>query len=151
MPTLVNEQYEAEKVIYSTLAADATIQAGVGGASSPRIYAREAPPNTSGAYILFRQQSPGVDVRASGRAGAGRIMATPLYLIEAIGQETSYSSLAALALRIDQLFEGLRGANATISYAVQREMPWQLTELDGPTQRWLRIGGFYRWYITSAT
>lgn len=144
MTTFV-ELFEADSWLQSTLSGDATITSLVGS----RIYSWDVPIGTSSPYITFHPQSPGIDVRASGRLGSGRIMTTPLYLIRAIGSVNDWATLKPIALRIDQLLEGT--TNATVNgnhIAVQRESPFQLVEHDAAQQSWRHLGGLYRLYIS---
>lgn len=145
--TLFAELFEADQWLYTTLAGDATIAAAVG----TRIYSWQAPPLTSGPYIVYQEQSPGNDIRASGRVGTGRIMTTPLYLVRVIGPFNSLSTLQSIALRIDQLLEGITTATVNGNHiSIQRESPFSLVEQDGVQQTYRHLGGMYRFYISGA-
>lgn len=144
MPAFV-ELTEADDWLYGVLSGDATLAALVGS----RIYSWETPPNTGSPYVIFHPQSPGVDVRASGRLGTGRVFTTPLYLVRAIAAVTDWATLKPIALRIDQLIEGVNITTVNGNHiSVQRESPFQLVQHDGTQQRWRHLGGLYRFYIS---
>lgn len=143
MPLFV-ELYEADQWLYGTLAGDSTLAGLVSG-----IFDTEAPPNQTGVYVVFNVQSPGVDVRASGRLGTGRIVTTPLYLVRAIGATTAETTIKAAALRFDQLLEGITTATVNGNHiSWQRESPFKHVEHQGPQQKWRHLGGLYRAYIS---
>jgi hypothetical protein len=104
----------ADAWIKATLAADG----GAGGATtlvSGRLY-QDIAPRASGGYagagypmIVWQQQSPMAAINA---LGAQYVDSEGLYLIKAIGETQSYSSLAAIARRIYVLFHAKEAAIA---------------------------------------
>lgn len=142
------ELTEVDTWLYSTFTGDATLMSYL---SAPGVYSWYAPPLTTGKYLVYQMQSPGNDVRASGRMGTGIIMSTPLYLCRVIGASDSCTDLEAASLRMHQLIEGITAVTANGNYiAVQREQPYQAVQVLGPQQRYRHLGGYYRLYIYGA-
>jgi hypothetical protein len=103
MRRTLNEPVAADQWIYSTLKADSTLTALIGGATSPRIYNEQAPQNgTATVYpcVIYQMQSA-VDLQI---VGPRRFWTNMLYLVRGVNETGSYSgSLLTIAERIDEV------------------------------------------------
>lgn len=142
--TVISELTRLERFIYQLLTGDGTV-AGIIGT---RCYAGIGPQsNATFPYVVYTMISPGEDARG---AGATRIMARPLYLIEAVGMSGSVATLQTLADRMETLLQGIRGgtADATIQFC-HREGPHRLTTVEPPGSTvYQHIGGRWRFGVS---
>jgi hypothetical protein len=143
MPAYI-ESAEARKYTIAKLSGSAVLTAACGS----KFYSWKAPAGALGPYIVFHPQSPGNDLRAAGRLGAGRILTDPLYLIRAIAQVNDFASLEPLAVEIDHLFEAQTGSTSLCRISSVRERDFEQLDDDGPAQQWRHLGGLYRFTIT---
>ena len=121
--------------LYATLSADATLVGLVAG----RVYDSVAPQGAVLPCIVFQHQGAH-DVRGN---GPGRIMASTVYLVKAIGQGSSFTALEAIANRVDVLLQGQSGSNTKGQCWAVREQPFKLAETDEGIQ-YRHLGGLYR-------
>lgn len=128
-----------KKYIYSTLNGDEVIQQKVGS----RIYEDRAPLSAQYPFIIFQNQ----DIKDISAVGAYRLLVEYYVIIKAVDQVASYSSLEAIADRIEYLFHGTNGENEGIKVLFsKRERPFEMPEQDGEKQ-FRHLGGFYRFYV----
>jgi hypothetical protein len=129
----------AETWLYSKLSADATLL----GLVSTRIYGYVAPPQTTYPLVIYQYQA-GHDV---GGVSAVRIMSQEVYVVKAVGRDTSFSTLKPIAKRIDELLHRASGSTADGQVlACVREQPFRMVEVeDGIEYRYL--GGIYRIFV----
>lgn len=140
----MNEPFAVDTWIYSTLKADSTLTALIGGSTTPRIYNPLAPQETTPVYpmVLIQMQSA-VDMMG---VGPYRIWSDMLYLVRGVHETTSYGgNLLTIAERIDTVLHA--AASATNAYGIVwncvREQPFRLPDVrDGRNFR--HFGGIYR-------
>lgn len=131
----------ADKWIYATLSADATLLPLIGG----RVYDTLAAAGTALPYVVFSYQG-GYDVRGNGPI---RVLHSGLYLVKAIGQGTSFATLAPIAARIDALLHAKHGVNTDGDAWAVREQPFKYLEIDNGVQ-YRHLGGLYRVWVQGA-
>jgi hypothetical protein len=134
------ETNAAEKWIYATLAADATLTGLVG----TRIYRNRVPQDVTSPYpcVVFAYLS-GRDRRG---VGTWRAWSNTLYVVRGIDEtENSLGPLKTVADRIDAVLHGASGATSEGTvWAAVREEPYSLSE-EGPGGRiFEHLGGIYR-------
>ncbi len=141
---MANEAGNGFTFLYALLSGDATLTGLVSG-----IYRDVAPPLSTPDWLVLGHQS-GVDV-LSGMAS--RIMSTNLFRVLAVGPESDYGNLKAIADRADALLmpsgKPLRSTSAggVAILACYREQPLALPETvpgSGSGPAWLNLGGLYR-------
>jgi hypothetical protein len=105
-------------------------------------YPDVAPPDAVAPYIVYSMQSGGSDLIA---LGAKRIWSDMLFQVQAVDQQSDYTSVATLALEIDTALHGqvYQSAGGGTVYECIREAPIQYTEIDGHVT-WKHKGGLYR-------
>ncbi len=125
--------------LYGKLSGDETLAGLVGS----RIYEDVAPPKAAYPLIVYHVQD-GHDV--NGVAGA-RILTQEVYVVKAVHRDTSYSSLKAIAKRIDELIHTASGQTTDGDLvACIREQPLKFLAIeDGVEYR--HLGGIYRLWI----
>ena len=147
---MANEAASGFTFLYSYLSGDATLAALVTG-----VYRDLAPVGTQPDWLVVGHQS-GVDTMTS---TAVRLMARNLYRILAVGPESHYTNVAAIANRVDAL---LMPSDMPLRYtssggvsilAAYREQPLALSEIvpgaaQGPN--WINLGGLYRLEFAAA-
>ena len=97
---MANEPFAADQWIYSTLKADATLTALIGGATSPRIYsdlAPQGPPLPVLPYVIYQMQSA-VNLMI---VGPRSFWANMTYIVKGVNETLSYGGpLLTIAERI---------------------------------------------------
>jgi hypothetical protein len=135
------EMTVADGWIYTTLKADSTLTALIGGSSAPRIYRGMAPLNATFPCVVFFYQPGGQDVRG---VGTINIMANGWWVIKAIDRDSSASDAATIAARIYTVLHGKSGTNVL---ACTREEPINYVELlDGA--QYQHVGGVYKLIVS---
>ena len=132
----MSELAAIDRWLVAVLTGDSTLH----GLVADRIFDGIAPQGTLAPYIICQTQAPH-DVAG---VGAVRIMVESVSIIKCLAEGTSYSTLHAIANRIDALLHKASGTNAdgTVLGCV-REMPFKMAETtEGKEYRWL--GGVYR-------
>lgn len=141
---MANEAGNGFAFLYATLNSDATLTALLTG-----IFRDVAPPATAPDWLVIGHQS-GADVLSG---TANRIMSGNLYRLFAVGPETDYTNLKAIADRVDTLLmpagNPLRSTSAggVSILACYREQPLAISETvpgSGSGAAWLNLGGLYR-------
>jgi hypothetical protein len=141
---MANEAASGFTFLYSLLSGDGTLAALVSG-----VFSDYAPAATAPDWVVLGHQS-GVDTLT---ATAVRRLSRNLYRILAVGPESHYTNLVAIANRFDALLmpadNPLRNATSggVTVLAAYREQPLALAETVpgsafGPA--WLNLGGLYR-------
>ena len=144
----MNESVAADQWIYSTLKADSTLTALIGGATSPRIYNEQAPQTGTVFPCVIYQMQSAVDLMW---VGPRRVWSDMLYLVRAVQETSSYGgSILTIAERIDETLHATPNGD-TNSYGViwtcVGEQPFRLPEVrDGRNFR--HFGRIYRIYAS---
>lgn len=127
----------AEKWLYATLSADATLAGLVGD----RISGTLSPELLPTPYVTFLLQSP----RDIIGVGGVRISTDNLYIVKGVAQTSTWDDLTSIANRIDYLIHrpGSTMIQGTGSLTCIREMVHQMAEVDEGLQ-YRHLGGIYR-------
>jgi hypothetical protein len=132
----------AEQWLHGMLAGDAQLVALLPKypGASPAIYGYVAPENVPYPVVIYSYQS-GDDVYGSGKM---RIMSQLVYQVKAVGAGATFSVLAPVADRIDELLHGAFGSVAGLSVlSCMRRAPVAYAEIDNGIQ-YRHLGGLYR-------
>jgi len=127
--------------IWDAIQADATLLAALGGLPYPRIYADEAPQGAAVPMVLYAFLGGSDQLVGSSR------LSNALFLVRAVGEGTSYSTIEDIADRVDNRLTnvgagGIFFRDIHILSAV-REQPHQRKDAAfGVTT--IYLGGFYR-------
>ena len=141
---MANDAGNGFTFLFSLLSADSTLMALIKG-----IFRDVADQGTLPDWVVIGHQA-GQDVMS---ATANRIMSPNLYRLFAVGPESDYANLLAIANRIDTLLHPsgnpLRNTTAggVAILACYREQPLAISEtVPGSAQgpAWLNLGGLYR-------
>lgn len=142
------EVTELKNFLYDTFAGDATLQADLGGATNPRVYADQIPQTVldSGNVALFyRVQSPGTDVNG---VGTVRLAAEPLIYVAAVRKGQPNATQKAVDARADALLKEVRATTSGAHLiSLQREMPVDRAYFDSANNRFHDLGGLWRAYV----
>lgn len=125
--------------LQSELAGDTTIT----GIVAERVYGDSADPDASYPFIVHQFQG-GADVQG---VGPNRIMISGLWLVRAVAQTRTWTSLAPAADAIDTVLQGNLGGPAGSDGAVfsaVRERPFKLIEDIEGGEQIRQLGGLYR-------
>lgn len=127
----------AEKWLYATLSADATLA----GLVADRISGTLSPELLELPYVTFLMQSS----RDVSEVSGIRISTDNLYIVKAVGQTSTWDDLAPIASRIDYLIHrpGSVMIQGSGSLTCIREMVHQQAEVDEGLQ-YRHLGGIYR-------
>lgn len=149
---MANEAASGFTFLYSLFSGDATLMAlpGMSG-----VFRDIAPATTVPDWVVVGHQS-GIDTLT---ATAVRRLSRNLYRILAVGPESDYANLLAIANRVDALLmpgdTPIRNATSggVTILAAYREQPLALSEIvpgavQGPN--WLNLGGLYRLEFAAA-
>lgn len=145
----MNEPVAADQWIYSTLKADATLTALIGGSTSPRIYNEQVPQNGTPIWpcVIYNMQSA-VNVMI---VGPRQFWASMLFLVRGVHETSSYGgNLLTIAERIDTALHATPNG-ATNAYGIVwscvLEQPFRLPEVrDGRNFR--HAGAIFRIYAS---
>lgn len=140
----VHELVSAEQWLYATLSGDATLA----GYAPGGVFADQAPDGTETPYVIFTDQSGGVD---SLTMNAIRVLSNPLYQVIAVAEASKFASVASAASRIDDLLKRTDGtATGGAILSCYREQPLIKSETIN-TQKWKSVGGLYRLLLVQTT
>lgn len=133
---MASETDRVAQWLYGLLSADGTLAPLIG----TRIYEFLAPQGTAYPYVVFHPVAP----RDVNSIGSGRVMVGGTWDVMAYDQSRSYTTLTAIASRIDVLLQGARTSQSWgYIFAAVREEPRKTLELiEGLQVRGL--GGTYR-------
>lgn len=138
MPGL--ETLAADQTIKDILTGDATLDAILNG----RVYENSVPDETPMPYVLL-DDTAAEDIKG---VGGIRMMVDTVYLVRAVANTDNYDSLKPIAIRIDQLLEGVSRTDSDgYQITVDRIGPYRLTEQVG-SRTFRSLGGTYRIWIT---
>lgn len=128
----------AETWLYTTLKANATLTALIGGSTTPRIYSAVVPQGAALPAVVFQQMS-GEDLLT---LNAYRVWSDLVYLVKGIAQAGGFVALDGIAAQIDVSLHRVSGTGVAACY---RERPFTYVEpetADG--QQYRHLGGIYR-------
>lgn len=109
-----------------------------------RVYSYPAPAKAARPYVVIRTR-PGRDRRPlNGVGGIGLVEAD----IVAVGDGNDLEALEPVADRIDELFGGIRTTAAGMLIRGRRELPIVEPEVLMGTNRFSRLGGSYRFWVS---
>jgi len=143
----LNEPVAADQWIYSTLKADATLTALIGGSAAPRIYNEQAPQGngTTPIYplIIYQMQSA-VDLMW---VGPRRVWSDMLYLVRGVAETSSYGgNLLTITERIDETLHATPNGDTNaygVIWTCVGEQPFRLPEVQGG-RNFRHFGRIYR-------
>lgn len=141
---------ETARYLKSQLGSNATILAQGQG----RVYTVSPGANTKGLYVLVTLPPGGQDVYGAGRGnptgGSGyRVLTELVATIRACGQVSDFADLEPMAKAIDdELADAVRD-NGVARFDSCSLEPFMLEEPDGPTGRWLQLGGIYKIVVSA--
>lgn len=139
---MANEVHLTSEFIYHRLLADAALTALVNG----RIYHEFA--GSAALYphvlILFRA---GTDVNTVG--AGGRIFTKPLFLVEAVTQESTWATAQQIADRLEVALQGVGGTFGTLNVGpLYGEAPLRRLEITPEGQRLNHLGRSWRTMVS---
>lgn len=122
--TVISEPTRAERWLYLQMTSDPTI-AGIVGA---RVFSGVAPVGTQFPFVIISLLAPGDDVYGNGPT---IIWSRLTYLVKAVTQANSLTSLQTLVDRIQAVLHATRGgtSDAAIDYCV-RKRPFRMTQYE---------------------
>ena len=132
--------------ITNRLTSDATLATLCGTTTAGmahRVYHTIAPHGATEPYIIFNEQSPGVDTQT---INGNIIFTRPLYTITVHKTNGSFNDLKDIASRMHALLHQGKGTALTGTIHCVRERPFLLTVPDGDVM-YHRLGGQYRLWI----
>ena len=140
---MADESTRVDQWLYATLAADSTLTALIGGATTPRIYADMIPAAASYPAVVFQNQST---IGVIGATESTRIRITGVWAVFGIAETGTWvGALQDIADRVDSLLHASSGGtadSATIFTSHRIQGLRLLEERDG--RQWRRLGGSYR-------
>lgn len=149
------ETFAADEFIYGQLKNDATLMGLLNAAYSkygqppvaaPEIYAETIVPDVTYPYIIFQMHTALPD---STVVNGIRIWSRLDYLVKVVDREQSYSTIAPIYSRMDQLLHLTAGTVADGQvYWSQRIRPFRMPEVDDAIQ-YRHMGGIYRITVQS--
>lgn len=131
----------AERFLYSTLLADATLAAAVG----TRIFGHTVPSGAVRPYVYFTSQGAGDDRMT---LDAHTIWSQLLYTVRGVDKTESFPALEAIAAAIDDALHRASGSNVS-GYVVGcvKERPFSLVEIDRDGAELRHLGSQFRLYV----
>lgn len=137
----MNEIHRAQKYIVDKLSGAASVTAAV----STRIYADQAPENTTFPYVLFNLLGA-LDSRGN---NTRRLLARPLFQIKVISKGSPSTVVRTAVDAIDDLFQtAVNDVSEGFVFSARRELPISYVEpARDSAQVFTHYGGLYRLFI----
>lgn len=131
----------AERFLYGTLTADATLIGIVGN----RVYGHVVPPSATRPYVFYTLVDPGED---ASEVSAIRIWSNMIYTVRLVNKTESYASLEAGSSAITAALHRASGSNISgVIVGCIKEAPFALLEIEPDGSQLRHLGGRFRLYV----